>query len=117
MGGDEQNYAASGMGFLSWTKIHSATNNIQLVGPDFAHEEYQVLSCHSESEGVNDCQEHVVFWILVFFFWEYDSIAEREEHMRRDQDDQGPPGWFGYIGNQWNLYYLVTVYRVYSKPL
>jgi len=61
MGGDEQNYAASGMGFLSWTKIHSATNYIQLVGPDFAHEEYQVLSCHSESEGVNDCQEHVVF--------------------------------------------------------
>ena len=34
--------------------------------------------------------------------------------MRRDQ---GPPGWLGYIGNQWNLYYLVTVYRVYSKPL
>ena len=29
-------------------------------------------------------------------FWEHDSIAEREEHMRRDQ---GPPGWLGYIGN------------------
>ena len=53
-----------------WTKLCSKWDGFQvdqLVRPDFAHEEYQVLSCHSESEGVNDCQEHVVFWILVVF--------------------------------------------------